>query len=234
MKFKVNGGIYGIDLKGNLDCEFDGVHPSIIIQNLKEKEMYYIIPLTTYTKDRWEKLRRAYCCKIESTNSIARVDKMQIRHLSCIPDKYFSKGKLLIPTPEEIENVYEHLLKYIQFSLELSKRDYFKFVEQYINVYEHFEDLFNKNLISFSENAFIKININNEVEEIKITSDLTNYSNLSFTDIKYLVWSFIGKKGVHIKYDKKTNILIILIEKSNTKFLTIKETYDKLNVQKGE
>ena len=55
MKKVINGCIYAIDLGGTEEYEFKGVHPAMVVRMLKEEKMYYVVPLTTYTKERWEK-----------------------------------------------------------------------------------------------------------------------------------------------------------------------------------
>lgn len=58
MKKVINGCIYAIDLGGTEEYEFKGVHPAMVVRMLKEEKMYYVVPLTTYTKERWEKCKR--------------------------------------------------------------------------------------------------------------------------------------------------------------------------------
>ena len=53
----VNGGIYSIEFRGSAP-EFNGIHPAIIIRTLKETDLYVVIPLTTYTSERWEKTKK--------------------------------------------------------------------------------------------------------------------------------------------------------------------------------
>lgn len=126
MRTIINGGIYQVDLKGYHDAEFNANHPSMIIQNLKEPDMFYIIPLTTYDREKWEKLRKYYCCRIESTNSIARIDKMQVRHISSIPKRWFSGGKVLFPTPDELNLISTKLTEYVDLSVQRMQKEYKK------------------------------------------------------------------------------------------------------------
>ena len=71
-------GLYDIDLHGKTYAEFDGEHPTMIIQTKKEPKIYMVIPFTSYEPNRWEKLKKKMCCRVESTNSIARIDKIKI------------------------------------------------------------------------------------------------------------------------------------------------------------
>ena len=48
MKDIITGGVYAVDLHGTESYEFKGVHPALIVRMLKEEEMYYVVPLTTY------------------------------------------------------------------------------------------------------------------------------------------------------------------------------------------
>ena len=52
MKKVINGCIYAIDLGGTEEYEFKGVHPAMVCNYVKEEKMYYVVPLTTYTKER--------------------------------------------------------------------------------------------------------------------------------------------------------------------------------------
>ena len=136
MKSIINSGIYAVDLKGTNDAEFKGIHPSLIMQSIKNKEMYYVIPLTTYSKYKWKKLRKFLCCRIVSINSIARIDKVQIIHKDRIPKRWMEGETLLVPTPNEILTVYNRLLEYTKLSTKKSIEEYNKpelFTEQYLN-----------------------------------------------------------------------------------------------------
>lgn len=141
MKHMINSGIYAVDLKGTNDAEFKGTHPSLIMQSIKNKEMYYVIPLTTYSKDKWNKLRKLLCCRIVSINSIARIDKIKIIHKDKIPKRWMEGETLLVPTPNEILTVYNRLLEYIELSIKKSMDGYNKFYENYDKLYNLFTDL---------------------------------------------------------------------------------------------
>ena len=114
----LNCGVYEVDLKGTTDASFKGAHPSIIIRKLTEPTFYFIIPLTTYTKEKWDKLRKFGCCKIDSTNSIARIDKMQIREELDIPKRYIQKGRHIVPTYDEMSRVMDKTKQYFNLSLD--------------------------------------------------------------------------------------------------------------------
>ncbi|MDE6251318.1 MAG: type II toxin-antitoxin system PemK/MazF family toxin [Lachnospiraceae bacterium] len=131
MQDVINGGIYAVDLKGTYSYEFVGVHPAMVIRTLKEKDMYYIVPLTTYTKEKWEKCRRkGYVTRIISTNSIARIDKINIVSRRQVGGRYYNSGKMVIPDSEEIEKVMKRVDEYIFLSNGKATKEYKKYLEQ--------------------------------------------------------------------------------------------------------
>ena len=131
MKEYLNCGVYEVDLQGTTDASFQGAHPSIIIQKLTEPTFYFIIPFTTYTKEKWDNLRKYGCCKISSANSIARIDKMQIREKVDIPKRYVKKGKYIVPTYDEILKIIEKAKEYFILSADKASRYYQKYYLQY-------------------------------------------------------------------------------------------------------
>ncbi|MDK0660199.1 hypothetical protein KB552_15545 (plasmid) [Clostridium perfringens] len=235
MKKIINGGIYEVDLRGTNNAEFSGQHPSLIIQSIKNEDMYYVIPFTTYTKERWEKYKKRNCCKINSTNSIVRIDKMQLRHINNMnkdnrpPKRWMVGNLLLILTPDELEVVYAKILKYLELSLQKSLKEYKKYYSNYEIFKEKLEDLFLN--FNFSENNTFDI----EFEESNFTCkcSLSEVSKIGFDDIKVLIKNIFGKKNCDITFDKGKNILLIKVKLNNEKSLTFKENYDKMNVTEG-
>lgn len=138
MKYIINSGIYSVDFKGTNNAEFDGNHPALILKSVKNTEMYYVIPLTTYTKERWKKYRKLLCCRIVSIGSIARIDKMLIMHKSKIPKRWVKNDNLLIPTPNEIATVYNRVFEYLSLSINTSLEGYKKFYKNYETLYHDF------------------------------------------------------------------------------------------------
>jgi hypothetical protein len=133
MQWFVNGGIYDIDLDGKSNSEFCYSHPSIIIQSRKEKDMYFIIPLTSYNKNNWENDKKNFCCRILSTNSIALIDKVQVRHKRSIRAKFLTKQnqKMMIITPHELNRVLTKLVMYIKASTDQTQKEYKEYYRQY-------------------------------------------------------------------------------------------------------
>ena len=96
MKDIITGGVYAVDLHGTEAYEFKGVHPAMIVRLLKEEKMYYVVPLTTYTKERWERCKRkGFGTRIISTNSIARIDKLNIVSEKQVQSRYYNGGHIV-------------------------------------------------------------------------------------------------------------------------------------------
>ncbi len=133
MQWFVNGGIYDIDLDGKSKSEFCGSHPSIIIQNRKEKDMYFIIPLTSFNRENWKNDKKNFCCRILSTNSIALIDKVQVRHKRHIGVKFLSKQSqdMMVITPHELNRVLTKLVGYIKASTDQAQKEYREYYRQY-------------------------------------------------------------------------------------------------------
>ncbi len=224
MKHMINSGIYSVDFKGTNNAEFKGTHPALILKSIKNTEMYYVIPLTTYTKDRWKKYRKLLCCRIISINSIARIDKILILHKDKIPKRWFENDGLLIPTPNEIKTVYNRICEYLSLSIDKSLDDYNKFYKNYETLYYDFMNL----IISPSANIMEKFIIKRSNPYISIIYSLNNVTNLSFEDIKRILWSIIGKDNILITYNKVENILITKIHKNNKNILTFIKWYDSI------
>lgn len=224
MKHIINSGIYSVDFKGTNNAEFSGTHPALILKSIKNTEMYYIIPLTTYTKDRWKKYRKLLCCRIVSINSIARIDKILILHKDKIPKRWFENDGLLIPTPNEVKTVYNRIREYLLLSIDKSLDDYNNFYKNYETLYYDFMNL----LTSPSLKIMEKFTININDDYLFIIYSLNNVTNLSFEDVKRILWSIIGKDNILVTYNKTENILITKIHKNNKNILTFNKWYDSI------
>lgn len=225
MRYIINSGIYAVDLKGTNNAEFVGIHPSLIMRSIKNEDMYYVIPLTTYSKDKWQKLRKLLCCRIISINSIARIDKMQIIHKNKIPKRWFEDESLLVPTPNEILTVYNRVLEYTQLSINRSVEDYKKFYENYELLYRKYTELF----INPTKDMLKQFIINVDNENMNIITNLECVSNLSFEDVKRILWSILGKDNIKVTFDKNKNILLVKVNKNSKNVLTLKTWYDNIN-----
>lgn len=106
---KLNGSIYAVDFTSHTDAEFSGTHPALAIQNSNQPDLYYVIPFTTYTQNRWEKYKRKLAVKVNSCNSIALVHKMQIKPICDIQNRYIANNVLLNINTEELKNICQKL-----------------------------------------------------------------------------------------------------------------------------
>ena len=228
MKKVINGCIYAIDLGGTEEYEFKGVHPAMVVRMLKEEKMYYVVPLTTYTKERWEKCKRqGFGCRIVSTNSIARVDKINIVTEKQIHSRYYNSEKLVCAEPEEIEKVILRVEEYFRLSNQKGLNEYKKFYSEK-KVFE------NKMYQFWIDNKFDDAYYNVKIEKGSIELELgkDEIRNLTFNDIVQVLSELLDASKLHFK--KKGNQSIIICFSVDHKIaLTFQEKYDKFKSQKG-
>ena len=108
-----NAALYNVDLEGKDFGEFDGEHPTLIFRTKMEKDMYIAIPFTSYTEARWEKVKKYMCCRVKSTNSIARIDKIEIITKNKIKNRWRENKKLLVPSKEDLDSVINKVNTYL-------------------------------------------------------------------------------------------------------------------------
>lgn len=228
MKKVINGCIYAIDLEGTEEYEFKGVHPAMVVRMLKEEKMYYVVPLTTYTKERWKKCKRqGFGCRIVSTNSIARIDKINIVTEKQIHSRYYNSKKLICAEPEEIEKII------------LRVEEYFKLLNQKgINEYKKFyteKKIFENKMRKFwLENIFndVYYNVNIEDDFMELELEKKEIRNLTFNDVTQVLSELLGASN--FSFQKKKGQSIIIYFKADSKIaLTFQEKYDKFKSQKG-
>ena len=228
MKKVINGCIYAIDLGGTEEYEFKGVHPAMVVRMLKEEKMYYVVPLTTYTKERWEKCKRqGFGCRIVSTNSIARVDKINIVTEKQIHSRYYNSEKLVCAEPAEIEKVILRVEEYFKLSNQKGLNEYKKFYSEKI-VFE------NKMYQFWIDNKFDDVYYNVKIEKGSIELELgkDEIRNLTFNDIVQVLSELLDASKLH--FEKKGNQSIIICFNVDHKIaLTFQEKYDKFKSQKG-
>jgi uncharacterized protein YifN (PemK superfamily) len=157
MKEIINCGIYKVNYTGNTDSEFSGDHPSIIIRTLKEYEIFMVVPLTTYTKERWEKLKGRNGKRLLSTNSIARIDKLQIIHVSSIKNRWMVGNSSLKVDSDELKELNNKVNEYIDLSSQKAHKEYKKYMEQFQNVFNDLNNCFLGNMTR--NNIFILIKV---------------------------------------------------------------------------
>ena len=228
MKKVINGCIYAIDLGGTEEYEFKGVHPAMVVRMLKEEKMYYVVPLTTYTKERWEKCKRqGFGCRIVSTNSIARVDKINIVTEKQIHSRYYNSEKLVCAEPAEIEKVILRVEEYFKLSNQKGLNEYKKFYSEK-KVFE------NKIYQLWIDNKFDDVYYNAKIEKGSIELELgkDEIRNLTFNDIVQVLSELLDASKLH--FEKKGNQSIIICFNVDHKIaLTFQEKYDKFKSQKG-
>lgn len=228
MKKVINGCIYAIDLGGTEEYEFKGVHPAMVVRMLKEEKMYYVVPLTTYTKERWEKCKRqGFVCRIVSTNSIARVDKINIVTEKQIHSRYYNSEKLVCAEPAEIEKVILRVEEYFKLSNQKGLNEYKKFYSEK-KVFE------NKMYQFWIDNKFDDVYYNVKIEKGSIELELgkDEIRNLTFNDIVQVLSELLDASKLH--FEKKGNQSIIICFNVDHKIaLTFQEKYDKFKSQKG-
>ena len=228
MKKVINGCIYAIDLGGTEEYEFKGVHAAMVVRMLKEEKMYYVVPLTTYTKERWEKCKRqGFGCRVVSTNSIARVDKINIVTEKQIHSRYYNSEKLVCAEPAEIEKVILRVEEYFKLSNQKGLNEYKKFYSEK-KVFE------NKMYQFWIDNKFDDVYYNVKIEKGSIELELgkDEIRNLTFNDIVQVLSELLDASKLH--FEKKGNQSIIICFNVDHKIaLTFQEKYDKFKSQKG-
>lgn len=190
----INGGVYAVDLGGTEAYEFKGVHPALVIRTLKEEQMYVVVPLTTYTEERWEKCKRkGFGVRILSTNSIARVDKMNIVSKKYIQGRYYNAGEVVVASVLEVEKLLRKVEKYIELSDEKTLKEYNK----YMNQKEEFEKEIEK-LCSVEKmgDFYYQYTVG---EKLEFSYPLSKVSFLSNTDIKSVINNMVENLGIDIK-----------------------------------
>ncbi len=225
MKDIITGGVYAVDLHGTESYEFKGVHPALIVRMLKEEEMYYVVPLTTYTKERWDKCKRkGFGTRIISTNSIARVDKMNIVSKKQVQGRYYNAGHLVILTENEIESVLVRVEEYISLTNDKSNKEYRKFVTQRANFEKSMDILMEKQFDEF----LYPINIKSDMSFCYPCTELSYISN---ADIKDIISIKFNCSSVVICKQEKNMQISIKLDKEN--LLIFLQPYDIFKSQKG-
>lgn len=181
MKTIINGGLYNVNFDGKESCEFKGEHPTLIVRTLKENDIYIAIPLTSYTKERWQKCKsKGFGIRVLSSNSIARIDKFKVINKSSILNRWKSNNKTLKITSEELKNINTKLDNYIILSSTKAQKEYDYYIAQY--------DLLYSELLKTFQNKTSSI-ISKEVENNNITITITksNTSWICMNDLKELI-----------------------------------------------
>lgn len=222
----VNAALYNVDLEGKDTSEFDGEHPTLVIRTKMEKEIYIAIPFTTYKKERWQKLKQYMCCRSISTNSIARIDKMEIISSSKIKNRWRENGKLLIPEPEDLQNVLNNAMAYFKSSFSLGENEYQKVQKNTEQLTDEFEKIFDMNS---NEQSYISVSF--EQSECIFSFDKRYANNISIQELYDIVNTYFNRKKYRISIDNKN--VSIIVANTEKRLLTLKPKYVKLNVTEG-
>lgn len=224
MKSYLNCGLYDVNLEGATDGEYDGKHPTLIIQTAKEPNMYFVIPFTTYTIDRWNKMKKYMCCRVMSTNSIARIDKMEVINSMNIGDRWISNKSILKPTPDDIDNILKYSMTYLQVSCRKAKDSYVAYFSEYNLLSSNVNNMFiNEKIIN---NMFFQIKFDNK--NLYCSFNMKLVSKLSKIDIQDIFDKVFERKNTCLRIDKNSNTIHIIIKISDKNVLTFKSIYDKL------
>ena len=224
-------GLYDIDLHGKTYAEFDGEHPTMIIQKKKEPKIYMVIPFTSYEPNRWEKLKKKMCCRVESTNSIARIDKIKIINDSDINKRWIdTKTKsLLIPSKEDVDKVLKKALAYINASFHASYSFYLGYMEER----ELFESHIQKTFVNFDlKNSIFTFDFSDE-KTTKISFSMNFVKKLTMIDIQDFFNKIFNRRKFTIKIVDDAKIIVITVKNSEEKILTLKQKYDSMRTTEG-
>ena len=74
------------------------------------------------------------------------------------------------------------------------------------------------------------VRINIVDKDLFIMYSLDNVANLSFEDVKRILWSVIGKDNINVTFDKSKNILIVKSNKNIKNVLTFIKWYDSIEL----
>lgn len=201
MEHIINGGLYRVVFNGKNNSEFDGEHPTLIVRTLKEYDMYIVVPLTSYTKEKWTKCKsKGFGVKINSSRSIARIDKLKVIHKSDIQNRWKIDGQNFRVTPDDLKKVNSKLNEYIFLSSDKTLRMYEKYYNQYDNIFNSLTEL-----KSNHSSQLFSTSTNNEF--IILKTDKSNVNQISKEDINEIVVNVYGCKKPIIEL-KKSDLII--------------------------
>lgn len=222
----VNAALYNVDLEGEDTSEFDGEHPTLVIRTKMEKEMYIAIPFTTYKKEKWQKLKQYMCCRSISTNSIARIDKMEIISSSKIKNRWRENGKLLIPEPEDLQNVINNAMAYFKSSFSLGENEYKKVQKNTEQLAGEFEKIFDLNS---NEQSFISVSF--EKSECVFSFNKRYANNISIQELYDIINIYFNRQKYRVSMDNQN--VSIIVANTEKRLLTLKPKNVKVNATEG-
>lgn len=203
----INGGLYRVDFMSSTSAEFNGTHPTLVIRTLKENSLYIVIPFTSYTDERWAKIKRdGYGMRVHSTNSIARIDKFQVINTSKIKKRWRENGYILNITPYELNLISNKLDHYLQVSSQNAFNEFERHVIEYNTIHEEL-----KLVNDYKPSAIFSVS--QTTDKFFLTSSKSNFNNITFEDIIDLVKIVFNVKNVSIDKNASPVDLIISYKK---------------------
>lgn len=227
----VNCGLYNVNLEGDTSAEFDGEHPTLIVRTKVEKTMYIAIPFTTYTSERWLKLKDGMCCRVKSTNSIARIDKIEIINQNKIKNRWKDNenNKVLSPSKEDIEFVLNKAREYFIASINEGLSDSLSFKKEIDLLQKEIDEVIvNENLDKAK-----KLIISFDDNQMCISFKMNLIYKLSSIDLYELFNKIFNRKNYRIEINNDLKLINVNVLNNDKKVLTIKQKYDKLNIAEG-
>lgn len=207
----VNTALYNVDLEGEDFGEFGGEHPTLVIRTKMEKDMYIAIPFTTYTKDRWEKMKQYMCCRVKSTNSIARIDKIEVITVDKIKNRWRENGKLLIPTKEDLDTVVNKAMAYFQASFSMGIREYSSVNAAFECLSQEFDEIVIQENIAKASSIVIDFE-NKDVVRIIFSSRSTN--QISINELYDILNGAFNRKKYKVIFSGSSVIAEVLLSDS--------------------
>lgn len=196
MEHIINGGLYRVVFSGKNNSEFDGEHPTLIVRTLKEYDMYIVIPLTSYTKEKWTKCKsKGFAVKINDSRSIARIDKFKVIHKSDIKNRWKIDNQNFRVALDDLKKVNSKLNEYIELSSDKALRTYEKYYNQYDNIFNSLVEL----KLKHSSDLF-SITTNDDFIILKTSKN--NVNQLSKEDIREIVVNVYDCKKTIIELNK--------------------------------
>lgn len=187
----INGGIYRVDFSGSCSAVIDGTHPAIVIRTLKENEVYMVLPLTSYTREKMDKVRRSgWGIHISSTNSIILVEKYQVIHISTIKNRWKTvSGENLKIDPTELKRINTKFNEYVKLSTDKADKEYNQYYIQYQEL---------KSNLSSNVKKCSYYDVFDNGTTLIINFNKTAINKLSKTDISELIEQNFGVKNAQI------------------------------------
>lgn len=224
----VNMALYNVDLEGEDFGEFGGEHPTLVIRTKMEKDMYIAIPFTSYTEARWDKTKKYMCCRVKSTNSIARIDKIEIITADKIKNRWREAGKLLIPSKEDLESVKNKAMAYFETSFSTGIKEYSNVSMQIENLNIKFDEVVIQEKICQNESVSLDFSQENC---IRIIFEEKATKNISVNELYEILNRAFDRRKYKIIFDENNVVAEVLL--TDKKALTLKKKHDSMKVTEG-